>query len=294
MRRCLYRPFDHRYVLYDSHMVDWPRPHLMAHGLKPNLMLVTGRQGQAIGADEWQLIYATQYPADHNTFRRGGNQMFPLYRYPTGDNLLDAAEDERKPNLSSQFTRQLSEKLQLRFIPDGRGELTETFGPEDVFSYAYAVFHSPTYRERYAEFLKRDFPRLPLTSDPSLFAALVEKGAELVGLHLMNPQAVGNLITTFPESGDNVVEKVRYVEPKEERKGRVYINKEQFFEGVSPEIWQFRIGGYQVLDKWLKDRKGRTLSFEDIMHYQQIVVALSKTKRIMQEIDELIPAWPIE
>ena len=195
----------------------------------------------------------------------------------------------RWPNLSPEFVEAVSERLDLQFVTDGGGDLTETFGPQDMFSYTYAVFHSPTYRERYAEFLKRDFPRLPLTSDRALFAALAEKGAELVGLHLMASPTLDNLITRFPESGDNVVERVRY----DEANGRVYINKGQYFEGIAPEVWQFRVGGYQVLDKWLKDRKGRVLSFEDIMHYQRIVVALSETRRIMQEIDALIPEWPI-
>ena len=120
--------------------------------------------------------------------------------------------------------------------------------------------------------------------------SLAEKGAELVGLHLMTSPTLDNLMTRFPESGDNVIERVRYDEPNR----RVYINKAQYFEGVSPEVWQFWVGGYQVLDKWLKDRKERILSFEDIMHYQRIVVALSETRRIMQEIDSLIPEWPLK
>lgn len=175
-------------------------------------------------------------------------------------------------------------------MPDGTGDLTETFGPEDVFHYAYAVFHSPTYRERYAEFLKRDFPRLPFTSDRALFADLAAKGAELTGLHLMTSPALDSFMTRFPEGGDSVVEKVRY-SPAD---GRVYINNGQYFEGVPEEVWQFRVGGYQMLDKWLKDRKGRRLSSGDVRHYQRIVVALSETRRLMREIDETIPGWPLE
>jgi len=171
-----------------------------------------------------------------------------------------------------------------------QGDLEYTLGPEDVFDYAYAVFHSPTYRTRYAEVLKRDFPRLPLTSDRSLFASLAVKGAELLGLHLMTSPALDRFITRFPEGGDNVVEKVRY----DEANGRVYINKEQYFEGVPPEVWEFRVGGYQILDKWLKDRKGRTLSYEDIQHYQRIIITLSETRRLMVEIDERIPGWPLQ
>ncbi len=287
---CLFRPFDQRYCYLSEVAMDWPRPDLMAHGLKDNLMLVAGRQGQAVGPDEWQVISATQYPADTNLFRRGGNQIFPLYLYPQNDNLFDAAEEGRRPNLSPEFVAELSERLGLAFVPDGRGDMEETFGPEDVFYYAYAVFHSPEYRERYAEFLKRDFPRLPLTSDRELFAALAEKGAELTGLHFMTSPALAAFVTRFPEGGTNEVEKVRYAASD----GRVYINNEQYFEGVREEVWEFRVGGYQVLDKWLKDRKGRTLSYDDIRHYQKIVVALSETRRLMAEIDGIIPGWPIE
>jgi predicted helicase len=220
---------------------------------------------------------------------KDGSTVFPLYLYPQDDNLLDAAEEGRRPNLSPEFVNELSEKLGLSFVPDGTGDLADTFGPEDVFHYAYAVFHSPTYRSRYAEFLKRDFPRLPPTSERGLFAALAGKGAELVGLHLMTSPALNNLITRFPEGGDNVVEKVRYDAANE----RVHINNTQYFEGVPEETWGFRVGGYQVLDKWLKDRRGRALTSADVRHYQRIVVALTQTRRLMREIDETIPGWPM-
>ena len=217
------------------------------------------------------------------------NYYFPLYLYPRDDNLLDTAEERRRPNLSPQFVNELSEKLGLSFVPDGTGDLAASFGPEDVFFYAYAVFHSPEYRERYAEFLKRDFPRLPLTSERGLFAALAGKGAELVGLHLMTSPILDRLITRFPEGGDNVVEKVRY----DTANNRVHINSAQYFEGVPEETWGFRVGGYQVLDKWLKDRRGRALTSADVRHYQRIVIALTETRRLMWEIDETIPGWPM-
>jgi predicted helicase len=165
-----------------------------------------------------------------------------------------------------------------------------------VFSYIYAVFYSPSYRERYAEFLRIDFPRLPLSSDKKLFAMLAAKGEQLVGLHLLESPAVQQLVTEFPISDGNGVERryPKYVEPSEDTQGRVYINKTQYFEGVDPEVWEFQIGGYQVLDKWLKDRRGRTLSWEDIQHYQRVVVALRETMRVMEEIDQIIPGWPLE
>jgi hypothetical protein len=136
-----------------------------------------------------------------------------------------------------------------------------------------------------------------LTSDLGLFRALAEKGEELVALHLMESPALDHTITRFPITGSNEVEKVRYVEEASEgglARGRVYVNKRQYFEGVERQVWEFQIGGYQVLHKWLKDRKGRTLSYDDVTHYGRIVVALKETIRLMGEIDEVIPSWPIE
>ena len=165
--------------------------------------------------------------------------------------------------------------------------------PEDIFHYAYAALHSPTYRSRYAEFLKIDFPRLPLTGNMKLFRGLAALGAELASLHLMESPRLDSFLTEFPVKGDNAVERVDY----NENERRVLINKKQYFGGVPAAVWQFRVGGYQVAHKWLKDRKGRTLTYDDAQHYQKIVVALSETIRIMEEIDRKIEScggWPIE
>lgn len=183
----------------------------------------------------------------------------------------------------------------MKFIPDGKGDLAETFGPEDVFDYIYGVFHSPTYRTRYAEFLKIDFPRVPLTSNAGLFRELSKLGSELVALHLM--EKTGSNKPSFPialASNDpqkDHVEDVHYTE-----NGRVWINKLQYFETVPKDIWEFHIGGYQVCQKWLKDRKGRILSYDDLEHYRGIVAALGETIRLMKEIDAVIESnggWPI-
>jgi len=286
----LYRPFDARWTVYDSNVAVHRRERVMNHMLADNnLGLIFMRQA-ALQGNYSHFLVATDV-VDNRAFYSSKGIMYlaPLYLYPRDDNLLDSTEEGRRPNLSPGFTRELSEKLGLRFVPDGRGDLAETFGPEDVFHYAYAVFHSPAYRQRYAEFLKRDFPRLPLTSDRALFAALAGKGAELVGLHLMTSPALDRFITRFPEGGDGVVEKVRY----DAANRRVHINNTQYFEGVPEETWGFRVGGYQVLDKWLKDRKGRSLSAADVRNYQRIVVALTETRRLMSEIDETIPGWPL-
>ncbi len=187
-------------------------------------------------------------------------------------------------------------------ITEGLGQDAQaTITPEDIFHYAYAVFHSPTYRTRYAAFLKMDFPRLPLTSDLDLFRDLAALGKQLVALHLLDFAAAPSpsRLGLFPVAGSNEVEKVRYVEPSRdgdgaaEMNGRVYINKTQYFDTVPPEVWEFHVGGYQVCDKWLKDRKGRKLTIDDVQHYQRIIVALRETIRLMAEIDERIPGFPL-
>ena len=217
------------------------------------------------------------------------NYLFPLYLYPDDDEL--AFDTGCRPNLNPAFLKIMAERLGLQqSVPH---DLPDNITPENLFHYAYAVFHSPTYRKRYAEFLKIDFPRLPLTSDIDLFRKLAEVGEELVVLHLMESPLLDSLITHYPVSGSDVVEKVRYVEQDQ----RVYINSEQYFEGVPPEVWEFCIGGYQVCEKWLKDRrtpKYEKLTYDDQIHYQRVVVALKETIQRMEEIDRIIPSWPIQ
>jgi hypothetical protein len=223
-----------------------------------------------------------------------------------------AGKGGRRPNLNPKFIEDLEKRLGLSFISDGKGDLRKTFGPEDVFNYIYAVFHSPTYRTRYAEFLKSDFPRVPLTSDRELFRSLCGLGAELVAMHLLESPKLSKPIARYPVTGPNIVEKgfPKYVAPGELEPGkgkplaagRVYIGKSdpqsgakgQYFEGIPPEVWNFHIGGYQVCEKWLKDRRGRTLTYDDLEHYRKVVTALSETIRLMAEIDAAIPKWPIE
>ena len=289
VKKCLYRPFDSRYIYYTPRMIDWPRPEVMRHMQFENLALCIGRAGQVVGQSYWDIIFCSKSIVDLNLFYRGGNVNFPLYLY-SAENEMQFGEGKRRPNLNPDFITTFSDKLELKFVEDGKGDLTETFGPEDIFHYAYAVFHSSTYRTRYAEFLKIDFPRLPLTSDKELFKALAAKGAELVALHLMESPLLSSLITTYPVEGSHEVEKVQYVENDK----RVQINKTQYFGNVPKKVWEFHIGGYQVAQKWLKDRKGRKLTVDDINHYQKVIVALRETIRLMAEIDSLIPSWPLE
>ncbi|MBA7596877.1 hypothetical protein ES703_03867 [subsurface metagenome] len=285
--RWLYRPFDIRTVFYSDAIVHRRKYDVMRHMLKNNIGLLVPRQ---LAIQDFQHVFCTKYIAEMcvvSTNTKEQNHLFPLYLYPAEGEMQ--FEEGRRPNLNPEFIKAFSDKLELKFVKDGRGDLKETLGPEDIFHYAYAVFHSPTYRSRYAEFLKIDFPRLPLTSDKELFKVLVAKGTELVSLHLMESLVLNSLITKYPVPGSSVVEKVSY----DENTKRVYINKEQYFEGVTPEVWNFHIGGYQVCQKWLKDRRGRTLTYDDLTHYQKVVVAFKETIRLMGEIDGLIPSWPL-
>lgn len=157
--------------------------------------------------------------------------------------------------------------------------------PEEIFFYIYAVLYAPTYRSKYAEFLKIDFPRVPFTRNRELFTKAADLGRRLVDLHLLKSSELDPPIVRFPVKGNNSVERPRY--NSSERK--VYINSDQYFEGIAPPVWQYQVGGYQVLDKWLKDRKGRRLSLDEIRHYCHVVTALAKTISLQTEIDQLYP-----
>jgi predicted helicase len=284
IQRCLHRPFDECFIYYDPQLTSRPVYEVMRHMLQSNIALICARQTK-----EDFAVLATSALCTHKIVTVYDRSfVFPLYLYPAeGEMQFDGGK--RRPNLNPEFIKAVQEKLGLKFVEDGRGDLKETFGPEDIFNYAYAVFHSPTYRTRYAEFLKIDFPRLPLTSDKKLFGALAAKGAELVALHLMESLVLEEPITSYPVTGSDKVEKVSYDDTNQ----RVYINRTQYFEGVPPEVWEFHVGGYQVVQKWLKDRKGRELTYDDSAHYQKVIVALKETIRLMTEIDELIPGWPV-
>lgn len=305
-----YRPFDNRFVTYIPEIIERGDSayRLMQHMIKPNLAILCFRR---IRQDLEHVVFITNKLTDKTILSSKDNvTLFPLYTYTTAEStagtLFATTETSREPNLAPGFIQAVSDKLGLTFTydpspqpmaaPTPAGAATVT--PEDIFYYAYAIFHSPTYRERYAEFLKIDFPRLSLTSDVALFRHLTQLGHELVSLHLLQSPRLNNLRTSFPISGSNEVGRVRYVDPHIDQTGtavagRVYINKEQYVEGVETAVWQFQIGGYQVLHKWLKDRKGRTLTFDDIFHYQRIIIALAETMRLMAEIDEAIPDWPL-
>ncbi|WP_104990472.1 type ISP restriction/modification enzyme [Deinococcus sp. NW-56] len=203
----------------------------------------------------------------------------------------------RTPNISKKFITALTEATDLTFAPDGETNGNpDLYTPEDVFHYIYAVLHSPNYRTRYADFLRTDFPRIPLPDSAERFRALAELGAELAGLHLLRtaPKLGG-----FPKAGGNEVMKgyPKYSPPAAgdsaegrsadgSEAGKVLINPQQWFTGVPPEVWSFRVGGYQPAEKWLKDRRGRTLSFGDVQHYQRMLGALAGTVELMRQVDQ--------
>lgn len=318
----LYRPFDIRWTVYDSNVAVHRRDRVMRHMLAgQNLGLIFMRQ---VALDEeYSHFGVARTLADNRAFysNKGIMYLAPLYLAATSEKQATTqvgmvglshwpeGKNGRRSNLNPEFVRDMEGRLGLAFIPDGQGDLVKTFGPEDVFHYIYAVLHSPAYRERYAEFLKIDFPRVPLTANVGLFRELVARGANLAALHLMESPALDQPITSYPVTGDNLVEPghPRYLasgepEPgtgKALAKGRVYISKDdpktnkrgQYVEGVPPEVWGFQVGGYQVCDKWLKDRRGRVLTNEDITHYERIVVALKETIRLMAEIDATIDSY---
>jgi predicted helicase len=294
-KKCLYRPFDTRHYYHNQELVDRPRQDVMQHIINcDNLGLIATRQ---ITSLTFSHILCTEYMIEMKTCSHDrGTNIFPLYLYPTNtptlfDSTPTNAPGERKPNLSPEFITQFSQKLDLEFISDGKGDKTKTFGPEDIFNYIYAIFHAPIYRQRYAEFLKIDFPRVPLTANAALFWELVIKGDKLVKYHLM--KETGTEISTYPIPGSDIVEQVKYHENHQQ----IWINSQQYFDQVPQQIWNFYIGGYQVCQKWLKDRKGRQLNFDDINHYQNIISIISETIKIMENIDQIIEnygGFPLE
>jgi predicted helicase len=205
----------------------------------------------------------------------------------TTNGTLYELEEPRKPNLKKEIVAQLAQKLGLEFTVE-KTKNKGTFAPIDILDYIYAVLHSPNYREKYKEFLKIDFPRVPYPTDAKTFWRLVDLGSQIRQIHLLESDIVDNFITSYPIQGENEVERPTFNLDKTTQLGKVYINETQFFDSVPLTSWEFFIGGYQPAQKWLKDRKGRKLSFEEINHYQKIVVALYQTDKLMKEVDEIL------
>jgi len=282
----LYRPFDLRYTYWTGKtkgFLAYPRRDVMQHVIgRKNFGMIFNRQ---IVGDIISHFGVSRFPICHGTFylgNKGQDYFAPLFLSFGEDDLLSGFSSGLEANFTPTFSAALSQAL---------GAEAKAISPEEVFQYAYATFYSPTYRSRYAELLKIDFPRLPLTRNLELLRALARVGAELVALHLLESPALSNLPATYTCNADPEIEKISHVGDT------VWLDKEQTrgFHGVSEAVWNFQIGGYQVCEKWLKDRKGRTLSKDDVTHYDKIVVALGETVRLMKEIDALIEkhgGWP--
>jgi predicted helicase len=282
----LYRPFDKRWIIYHPAAIERDRREVMQHMLRPNLALLAKRQAKF----DFSYAFVTDKIAESCVFESAyaNNMVFPLYLYGDTDKtqtLLDSQEkldlegtqhtlrtkNERSPNIADGVLKLLNKTF------------SQTPSVEEIFCYIYAVLYSDTYRQKYQEFLKIDFPRVPFTKNYKLFQKLAKLGEELVDLHLLKSKELEKPIVKFQGKNDNLVKKREY------KNGRVYINESQYFEGIAPKVWNYHIGGYQVLDKWLKDRKGRVLSSEDIKHYCRVATALQRTIGLQNQIDKLYP-----
>jgi predicted helicase len=266
-----YRPFDIRWICYEAALIDRDRSALMQHFLEQNLGFVFKRS-RYLKTKKFHHIFSIDTIGDINFF---GDQsiFFPLYLYPNKakEQLTFEDKSERSTNFTDDFLQAVNELLGS--VPT----------PEEIFYYIYAILYSPAYRKRYEEFLKIDFPRIHMTSDNKAFKVLNNLGKELVDLHLLRHPALDETDIGFPESDSNMVEKIRY----DEKGKRVYLNKGQYFEGISRDVWEYRIGAYKVMEKYLKDRKGRKLSLSEINHYMKVAKAIDMTIMLQENINKI-------
>jgi len=263
--KILYRPFDIRWSFYSGTtkgIVAYPRREVMEHLICDNLALLSTKRVTSF--KNWQHVFVSNKMTERCTVSLQTGEVgyvFPLYLY------ID--DGSKITNMKNEIVNEIK-------------KIVGKISPEEIFDYIYAVIHSPNYQEKYKEFLKIDFPRVPYPKDIKSFKKLVAFGSELRLLHLLESPKLNKFITTYPIVGSDIVEKLSY------KKEKVFINSDQYFGNVPEVAWKFYIGGYQPAQKWLKDRKGRTLTNNDIEHYQKIVVALTETHRITCEIDNIL------
>ncbi len=256
-----YRPFDKRYTTLTTSLVWRPRISVMKHLLQSgNTALLFSRQGGAANPTSFDTIFISDSAVDLNFFRRGGEVVCPLYLYEG---------DDRVANLDDEIVNNIE-------------KISHKTNPEDIVDYIYAYLHSPTYRTKYKEFLNGDFPRVPYPKNKDYFWKIVESGRHLRELHLLTHSSIQNQITSFPETGTDTVDKPVF------KNNRVYINDVQYWDGIPKEVWEFYIGGYQPLQKYLKDRKGKKLSSAEFENYEKMIVSLNETIMVMKEIDKII------
>ena len=276
-----YRPFDTRNIYYDVKIVERAREKVMKHFINgENIALISNKQ---IRTSHIFHHWITKNLTDlHITETANANPyVFPLYLYPeTNGQLTTELNAERIPNLNAEIVHKIANELNLKFTNE-KEKTASSFSPIDILDYIYAVLHSPKYRTKYKDFLKTDFPKIPFPKNEKTFWELIVLGSQIRQIHLLESPKVEDYITEFNIDGDCIVEKPNY------KDGKVYINETQYFENVPEIAWNFYIGGYQPAQKWLKDRKERRLEFDEISHYQKIIVALSETDRIMKKINEI-------
>ena len=271
-KRILMRCFDTRWVFYpgtSKGFVGTPAYPIMQHMLHDNIAFCLIRNSR--GRDAVLPFVAKGLVCKDAVSSLDNCRVFPLYLY--NDNM---GQMEKAANLDKEIWAKINAAVGFDTTP------------EDVFNYIYAVLHTPEYRERYKEFLKVDFPRIPYPKNGDVFRKLAEIGRQIVSVHLLKDSATGNMFdprAQFPAAGSNRVDLLKY------EGGKVKINAGQYFDNVPEAAWNFFIGGYQPAQKWLKDRKGRTLNADDIMHYKAIVIALMETSRLMAELSALSSDW---
>ena len=290
----LYRPFDIRRTVdtkSSSGFIGRPRKKTMRHMLAGENVGI-GFMRQVFFGGEYSHVFVSKHIIEERTFysRRGATSFAPLYLYPeTAQKDLDE-KSARKPNLDPEIVKTVADALKLRFTPE-KETGSKTFAPIDLLDYIYAILHAPSYRERYNEFLKIDYPRVPYPQNAAQFRKLAKLGGKLRALHLMDPAP--KLITTYKVAGDNAIDSrvVRRdfykITDAKKRRGNVHINAKQYFGNVPEIAWSLYIGGYQPAQKYLKDRKERRLSAGEIDHYQKIIAALAETAKLMKEIDAI-------
>lgn len=285
-----YRPFENKFLYFDSKYLQRPRNNITKMFFRENIAITIMRKQQ--NTEDFKTIFLINNMGDKN-FYGFQSYVFPLYLYQDSpEKSLDfsnpcgnISNNPRSPNLNQQIINQIAEVLQIKFVADHESQEIDNldeqtyFTPLTVLDYIYAVLHKPSYRSTYKEFLKIDFPRIPYPTSKEELFYLAKKGELLRKLHLMKSSELSNIVTKYPIAGENLVEKIEY------KNGNIYINKDQYFEAVPEVAWNFYIGGYQPLQKYLKDRKGKNLSAQEIMHYQRIVVALLETAKIMEELN---------
>ena len=282
-----YRPYDMRWTYYTGQSRGFhcaPRPLIMPHLKEENLALCANRSLRS--ANTWQHVFVTNRIIDGNCIstKDGPTHVFPLYLYPNPEEL--GISTERSLNFKPAFLTALAEALELPQTPPLN--LPEGVSPEAILAYIYAILYSPKYRKRYYEFLKYDFPRIPLPADIDQFRTLAALGQRLMDSHLLKDvQRPEGTPTShrFEGEGDGVVSKPRYTD------GKVWINDTQHFTDVSEAVWEYEIGAYQVCEKWLKDRKGEELGRAELQQYRAILVAVAETLAVMGEIDSVL--WSV-